>query len=318
MKSFGEFFPEKAYDELNTLTHPKYGEYFDQTLVPAFAAFFAELMTAGKVSPVSSQGYELQFIDSWNKVIEGNSENFYIAQIAWKVIHKWIFCTTGYDAFIQAVDTGELLWMEYENCGKSGIPVGFQLHNWVPVLQNLKGDPIEPLAPIPVINKLEVNFPTGNLLAADWFRIKEFTDALKDSDRISINYEVGRIKATKFYASHGVVSVFVGNSSPYIWQKDDNIIVGRDPWDFQEIDGLFVGSICTDLWWATFIDRSRLEEMVGAEKVANMLNDQDIVQFTVQPGIYTLQFSAHPDTFSQNYDGGLCTGLDNFFVLTSN
>lgn len=156
------------------------------------------------------------------------------------------------------------------------------------------------------LHEVKVEFKTGELLIADWFRIPEFTKQVEydpDYTKVGINSDLGQIRSTEHAANLGFVTVHVGNSSPTIFQQGDSFIFGRED-EESELETLHnyqeKGYICTDLWNVTIIDKSKLIEIVAnkighdkaVESVENyLIENKDNINFiNVEPGDYTIGF----------------------------
>lgn len=153
------------------------------------------------------------------------------------------------------------------------------------------------------IMEVSVEFTTGELLIADWFRIPEFNKQVEydpEYKKLSINTDLGQIKSTQHAAQLGFVTVHVGNSSPSIYQNNGNLIFGYMKEDAHLIDYKDKGSVCTDLWNVTIIDKSRLIEIVAqtsgleeAQKTVNKYLEEEksnINFLNVEAGKYTIGF----------------------------
>jgi hypothetical protein len=113
------------------------------------------------------------------------------------------------------------------------------------------------------VQETRVVLKTGNLLVNDWFRIPEFTEAVEK--RFPLNARKGREDQTHYYAEKfGFVSVGVGNSCAGVYQDGNMILLGHH--DEEETPApanlTDVGSVCTDLWAATFVEYETLVEIV--------------------------------------------------------
>lgn len=172
--------------------------------------------------------------------------------------------------------------------------------------------------------EVKVNFSTGELLIADWFRIKEFTEQVeynKDYKDVSINASLGQIKSTQHAANLGFVTVHVGNSCPTIFEKDGNFVFGREKEEGDVISYTDKGTVCTDLWNVTIIDKQKLIEIValklGEEKameiVEEYIAENDMHKFSVTPGEYTIGF--YPRSNINKFDKEIPTEIETLFSM---
>jgi len=204
-----------------------------------------------------------------------------------------------------------------------------------------------PIEPKKKCETVQIEFKTGDLVAMDWFRfenaLKAWTDANGDGDLPSVGNNAGICANTKFYAEKfGIVYVFVGNSSPNVFTNEETgVIAVGDNWRQWAEDGRrrysdadedgneseeaceeyehaqenapagFVdqGSVCTDLWWVTIMDRSRLREILIEQLGEDRLEEIDAyvasdfdVNMQVEPGKYTLHYDGNPQSFYQLLD----------------
>lgn len=69
------------------------------------------------------------------------------------------------------------------------------------------------------------------------------------------------------YAKLGMIHIFTGNTCPRIYQvNDSHLIIGNDYSEDEKIKniaGKVVGSICTDLWWYSAVDKDVFEKNAG-------------------------------------------------------
>lgn len=174
--------------------------------------------------------------------------------------------------------------------------------------------------------EVKIEFKTGELLIADWFRIPEFTEQVEyDSEykKVSINTDLGKIKSTQHAASLGFITIHVGNSSPTIFQQGDNFIFGHEKEENKKSEYEEKGYVCTDLWNVTIIDKARLIEIVanklGEEKAIESVdkylskNKNNINFIQVQPGEYTIGF--YPRKMVNNFDKELPNQIEAKFTM---
>lgn len=251
-----------------------------------------------------------------------------------------------YDVFIQFLADGNIdyyLLDEY-TCPKTDCHVMVNISNWNLTLvrfdryQN-EFVPVDNTRMFETLNTLEVDFPTGKVLATDWFRIGSFTKLTEQPDHYStpsICSEYGRILLPKWRAkNHNFVSIHVGNSSPAILMADDgSITVGyhSDECYLDECESIHedgnhcsheiqaatfnqIGSVCTDLWNVTMIDRQVLVDILSEEMLASdadtlveqyINNNRSVATFDIPPGKYTVYYHGQ-DT--GDGDGILATEL---------
>jgi hypothetical protein len=133
--------------------------------------------------------------------------------------------------------------------------------------------------------KVTIDFPTGEVLALDWYdglsawrkQYPEFEDLP------SVNQQIGIHAVTDLYAEHNICHFFVGNTCPGVYLTEDGKIVMRpdegvrtkdnvnefdedEPTTTSEtfLNPVKLNNICTDLWWATLVDRKTWEGMMNS------------------------------------------------------
>jgi len=269
-----------------------------------------------------------------------------------------------YKAFIKAIDEGNFPFFtvsKYESCFRTGEFLHIQFENWTPILgrpvrNSDKGlstfVPVEPVAEPTTTRSVQIELKTGNLIAMDWFRgigdLREWFDERGGDNVGSVNNDSGIFATTELYASLGFVHVFVGNSSPTCFTAPGKIVFGTN-WreynkngeerysDVDDGEGDYdedtnsapvgfkdEGSVCTDLWWVTMVERERLLEVfvgqMGEEhrkEIEAYVDSQFDVNLQVEPGKYTLHYDAHPSSFYALLDDKTKYGIGTpYFALT--
>ena len=337
MRSFGEIFTFEQYQALQVekTTPEAYQKLFRETFTPAFSTFFYELAEAGRITKLPTYGREVTTIDRWNLALsKGERYERALADIAF-IFHSPLSMSkheakndmqAGYELFIEEMDNGNFPFLMRDSYDfVTGTNFQLKIENWNLMFYTYgerlatgcyEHIPITTLALEPIVTA-EVEFESGEILVADWFRIKSFTDIVEPEDRFSINNIEGRRLQALHYASQGFISVVLGNCSPSLWKRGDTYIIGRhEDCDEEMNDGLVHDYITTDLWATTMIDRAKLEEMVGVEVVAEYLKDNDVKTFQVEPGKYKLTFAPDYNKFAEAYKPTVdITGIEPFFVV---
>ncbi len=169
--------------------------------------------------------------------------------------------------------------------------------------------------------KVVLDFPTGEVVIDDAVSgVRSLEDIHDDlfGNIGSINYQIGTHQVTDAWAALNVGHFFVGNSCPSValdsqgrlLMRPDESIPYADPEhdetyeddepnpDAENLQGCVrLGAICTDLWWATFVDLSNWEHLVASQgwKVQDM--DATIDEFrqskkiiNVRPGKWEFHY----------------------------
>jgi hypothetical protein len=138
--------------------------------------------------------------------------------------------------------------------------------------------------------KLVLKVPSGKIVFANDFR------NLYDPERLArvfeINYTNQLKQCEQFYADRGLLHCFVGNTSPGIYQFDNNIQIRG--WEEDYEISIYRGSICTDLWWISACDYDDFIAKGGDIEEAETVVD-------VSPGTYICE-SRYSIEDRDNYD----------------
>ena len=142
----------------------------------------------------------------------------------------------------------------------------------------------------------DINFPSGKILFCDWPHLGEDILKIKDYD---VNYLIGRYMQSKSFAEKFVMHYYVGNTSPTVSQKGNEILVEYPGWNEDDEELRYgngfehKGNICTDLWWVTGIDLEFYKRLLVRKFGEDILNDkevkdciEDAVVLDVEPGTY--------------------------------
>jgi hypothetical protein len=357
-------------DNITEAWRTQYFKDLDVIVVPALVSFFRALKAEGRVSTIpNSDGYVTRSWNIWNDVARlspeaaaneaSNDKLVRLAELfAHTLTHRIVWPyqrklkdegaeaaaaldkSIAFDQHVGEFTQGTFLTsgLEHETCQNSGLPVSLRFNDWKAEgfrIDAKRGGlfPIEPLA-APTVQETVLELKTGQLLVSDWFRIKAFTEVTKEK-HFSLESRKGVEDSARYLAEQfGVVSVFVSNSSPGVYQDGNQLIVGQHYEDDDE--GVAarltkVGKVCTDLWAATFVEYETLVELVGrtfpdtAKEVVDDYLKEPVVsmhthRLTVEPGTYYLYHCGEPEEFpelAQRAGVKLDTGgLMPYFVLS--
>lgn len=91
----------------------------------------------------------------------------------------------------------------------------------------------------------------------------------KDQYTVSICSTEGKIKESKLYEDENIGFLPVGNSSPVIFKKNNEIVIGSiyEEEHDEMLDKGYkeLGYVCTDLWWYTVMDFEQFKEYTQSE-----------------------------------------------------
>lgn len=159
---------------------------------------------------------------------------------------------------------------------------------------------------------IELDCPSGEFIIANDLRHnltqdgecrEVFEEPNKDRSGPDLNTFAGQMQFTQGYAAQGLGLIEVGNTSPSVIQNSPTkLMIGSFSEDAEDDDGKSpneIGSICTDLWWYSIIDRSLFEEKF------KMTPDEydtayhatgawlDLIRAKVTPGHYRISSRHH-------------------------
>lgn len=355
--SFGAFEQFLAHERRTDLSDSKSGEGYrallGELMETALSNYIGALADAGRLEPLKgTAGRRGTLMRAWNGLFDGTEDRQqHLETLAHRLASSFLFIKVydavertkyandreAYEDLIKTVDGGNLRWwssMVEDYCFVSGDRFKLELEGWrfqLGQISDRKFVPMEDIS-LPPIVECEIEFKSGELLVADWFRLDAFTNGVQATEdpSIDINSIYGCARRTEEYLKkHQFVSVFVGNSSPEVFAHDGALVVGRTDDDLGDVSHLSAcGHVITDLWWVTIIDRQRLIEILSDElgadaaetAVRDYLANSDVLRLQVTPGTYRLYFSGAPDTFLEHFsspDLEVDTTLQPMFVLSN-
>tara|TARA_B100001105_G_scaffold72359_1_gene56860 strand:- start:1002 stop:2219 length:1218 start_codon:yes stop_codon:yes gene_type:complete len=299
----------------------------------AIQAFLLELRASRELALVPHMYRRThRLAQAWNALAQGEQQPYQLEHIARSLSYALFVAGSvhiaedaplerAYEALITTADDGTFDWCylnSQDECQTTGERIHFELQEWRPRLgivdHTSRDRDLVPLRPIPLPKVFHhvIQAPSGELLIADWFRHDAFTQAVKDPASedcsYSVNNDLGKLRQTAWYAQrHGFMSVFVGNTLPRIVERGDHFAIARVDEDGElgepPIVGHIAGSVCTDLWWATVIDRQVLTDILSRSMpaeaaqhaVVDMLEDSysTITTLKVTPGVLHVYHTAH-------------------------
>lgn len=332
---------------------------------PAIREYVEKHMSAlrdcGTLKPIEGlDEYRINFVSQWNQWISGDESPACVAEalrpflnfseellfIAHLNLQDGRNCEKSYAIFVEAFDNG-IIQPLHLNAGLYSFETGetcrLRMEQWQPRLFRADfpavsfsagtGKPrhidLEPISPKPIL-EATVSLKTGNLLAADWFRLPGFTQTIDEGVDFDINSTQGREAQTLHYLSHNVVSVCVGNTSPSLFAHEGCLVVGETSDEATKPEAASAGRILTDFWWATLVEREQLARLIASDSktsyddackiidayVADPANN--VVALNLEPGEYHLYFGGRHHEFKENFcaEEVSLKGIEPFFVLS--
>lgn len=156
----------------------------------------------------------------------------------------------------------------------------------------------------------DIHFPTGEVVYADSpdrFGEAKESGLLPNVDDVSnINKLSNMYEWTRRYAAANIAFVFVGNTCPSVLTKPNGDIQiggrGENTEDAPEAWNK-EGYICTDLWWATLLDKQYYDEIIAklpAKRKKGFI-EKEYKSFKVRPGTY--RFTIPDPSLVEDMDG---------------
>lgn len=311
----------------------------------AIVSYLRARASADALLPVAySDRRHIRFADAWNRMVNREEPDRWDDGI---LTEGFGISLSGhdskmgsYDEFIRSIEDQKFMSCTVGPCNATGQSMVVQMENWKPVLGSYRlidGKhcfvPFSEEAPHPAVQHVEIPVPSGEILIADWFRIDVFTQAVKSSALPSINTLAGAQQTTQHYAKvHGFLSVCVGNTSPSVFETDGQLRIGSpgSRRGEDEPEGKNLGSVCTDLWWVTAIDRKTLVDIMASttgpeeaeRQVAKYLKDSngDVVQVQIPPGQALHAYFESEEGLQDRFgaDGVNFKGLNTLYAVLSN
>ena len=299
-----------------------YSKTVEERFQPALKRFLEAKRDAGQLSAIpNGGGHSIEIIRLWNGLVD-NTKEFNRNRYAWPFLlgnfnSEFMFeplyaledagvtpegIQEAYRAVVDSVTQGNTPVHRNTSdhyCGNDNISYRHTMINWQITLMgfDMKAKKFKPLQPIegPKIVEVSIDFKTGNLLIADWFRIEEFTQLVKASQTsISVNSSQGREQQTqKYIDDFNMVSVSCGNSAPGLYWQDGALVVGfhNDEYTDAEDSGVEeykpcplpegmkeIGQVCCDLWWTTIIEKENLVEIIARSLAQKDLEDPNTLK----------------------------------------
>lgn len=335
---FFVFFDIIGISTITRITMKPFQEYFSQTQFESYvAANFKDpdfvlakalhsfLQDNHLLKPfLNHQTHITNFGYSWDKYLNNTLDERETHRLMHDIIAKLIFGTSfGKDnieeCYIKVRDSmnsGNLLYFYLPEAYdfESGERFNILFKNWEPcLLKFVPGEDwksgkhiIAPEEPIQKLMEKQIEFKTGNLLVADWFKIAEFNKAVDGKEsgfsEFDINCEKGRIEQSLHYlekfnfiynTSYAGATIFKnGDKYLFLNEKDDLNLpkeYKKKGYVFQELRALCI------------IEKEQLISIVGEEIVEKYLKENDVVSLKVNPGIYSFTLSSHPHFIKKNW-----------------
>lgn len=324
----------RADDNITEAWRTRYFADLERIVHPALSTFFTDLKAEGRMAPIAnSEGYSCRLWNTWNDAARLTIDTAppadaakILDRLAGMFAHKLVFSIVypyerilrdegaeaaaafekngPYTEVTSKFTQGDIpSWdFNHENCRRTGIPLILSFENWVAKGGYINGNRLDdiPVAAAESLQETVVELKTGNLLVADWFRLDEFTNAVRSEKYLSLESREGRDAKTRYYAEKfGVISVSV-LTSPGVFQSGNQVLVGYFDEDQGDVPARYthVGNVCTDLWAATFVEYETLVDLVARTNPESAKTMVDAYIEEHKGGVYGLhQMQVEPGTY---------------------
>lgn len=142
------------------------------------------------------------------------------------------------------------------------------------------------LYPLGVVIEIELNVPSGKMVAKD--DLRQWFDIYGD---FNINTIVGVVKTTEHMAKIGCAHGFVGNSCPGIYQLSKSRFFIGTIGSYHGQRGKQIAGIDTDLWWYSIVDYDEFKRRANCEP-----KNIGAEVFDVKPGVYKFRYLKYDKT----------------------
>lgn len=326
----------------------RYSQRLESIVHPRLGAFFKALKAEGRLNPIpNSGGYSCRRWNAWNAVAALKDDmpletwDTTLRNLADLFAHDFTFGITypytkvlreqgleaarafdkahAFNEHVSRFNAGDFqnYHFSHESCWETGLSLTLRFTNWVPEGCYISKNGVLPVPPLgdAGIQETTITLRTGNLLALDWFRIEEFTDAVDNPKfQFDIDARTGRENQARFYAEKfGFISVSLGSGGARVFQDGNTLVIGHHtegagPAPAHLTD---VGSVCTELWATTLIEYERLVEIVSqklpitAKEVVDSYlasltpGSYGLLKVKVEPGTYYLYHYGHHTLFAE-------------------
>ena len=214
MKEFKEYF---SLEQLQILLGSK--NKYDE-VGPLHEALDKFLVENKLMKPFTNhKTHKTNFGFYWENYLNNKTEDYQKERVLSDIIDKYLFMRVfceediekAYEGLNTKINQGnfqpfDLMDSLYDF--ESGEDFKLVLKNWEPSLVKfIPGATLQDrarfeLAQEEVVQKVieaQIEFKTGNLIIADWFKIEEFTKKVDDHNEFDVNCEKGRIGQARYY-----------------------------------------------------------------------------------------------------------------------
>lgn len=301
--------------------HSDYLQYIDA--VRSFVFKTIKKMDTSKLSPLETNGHETYFSKLYNAWVSGKKmadhEFSSIADHLAEDLHTAKHLLKSTNSYQKNKETLEKFYFEnlhktfvdliWHRCSKCEEQHSLFLKDGkYTLLSFLNKKPFTACGVSKKSARAEIKLKTGNLLIMDFFRSEGSPQLFSVGKHGSVNTEKGRIERTALLLKkHQMLSIFVGNSSPAIFQKGNSIIFPQD--SDTVIKGYQKkGKVITDMWWVSIIEEETLlkalinsgkKEKTAKNEIAELKKQWFVNSIKVKPGKYIARFPVQEEYVSK-------------------
>lgn len=295
----------------------------------------------------------LRWADRWNRMVSGTETEWDLKESLLQGAGLLVMSLTVsprkdqpekglaqmYDELVGKINDGEHVEPNsvYGSCDLTAQTLYMQMASgWKPRYGRFGKDheflPLQDEAPKLAVQHNTIPVPSGEVLISDWFRVEGFREAMEHKGLPCVTTLAGRLATSAHLASQGVMSVWVGNSSPSVVVRDGQIVVASSAYDEDLVDnvalpGQHAGRVCTDLWCASAVDREVLTQIV-ARSAGREVAEQRVAEFLEEYAdtVVTVQLPPNSTLHVYHLDHGLegfecdvvdATGTDPLYLVAS-
>jgi hypothetical protein len=313
--------PEHSSSEYQTWSK-QFGAGMDE-FNAAIGQFLIAKRDAGELPLVEFTGRRRhQWCDAWNRLVSNKVQTWDMGILTGDLAHGLETAASmlvkdfdsrpeRYDAMCKVASYGTMPYFVLNarsTCAISGEQLCAELKHWAPTLGVCSRDAAEKFtlirehAPKPDVAHIVIDAPSGELLVADWFRIDGFTETVDAGRPVALGGSLAANlwSARTYAAEHNFMSVVALDAYPTVLARDGMTVFVREDDDPAGLQGLKVGTVFTDLWAVSAIDRQVLTDIIAKKceraeaerRVADYLAHNDVMTTRVSPGNLHIYHSA--------------------------
>lgn len=172
---------------------------------------------------------------------------------------------------------------------------------------------------------ITLDLPSGKLVAGNDFRDKfpgKF-EGDEDGDKYYVNTQRGIAGTVEAYEADKMAHFFVGNTSPDLFDTENNTLMVANPAWFDDSDPVEaaeakrldsevkpwgfpateIGGICTDLWWVSMVDADEAVKRGMDITPSAGPGWTEYVHYDCEPGRYEITYNGLRKDFNRDSDG---------------